>query len=212
MENTTKKSSVSRKILVFGILALLLIGFPLGSYFYSKSGYNSRVKAQSELKDYGKIRGAYIIWPDGTKEDQLKGKVCVIHFLGENPDLTPANKQVLDDGEELYQQFGYKGSSIRNDFRFVLVGEGGTSEFKSHMQTRPSIDFSNWVWTGGLGSWTTILKNGYDYYCTSENITPYPEYYALTDTSGVIRRFYNVEDRSEVNRMVHQIALLLPKE
>jgi hypothetical protein len=211
MENTQEKSSGSRKFVISAILFMLLIAFPAASYFYSKSGFDSRVKAQGELKDYGKIRGSYIIWPDGTKEDQLKGKVCVLHFMGENPDLTAVNKQILDDGEELYQQFGYKAGSLRNDFRFVLIGEGGTAEFKSYMQTRPSIDFSNWVWTGGLGSWTTILKNGYDYYCTSEKVRPYPEYYALADTSGVIRRFYNVEDRSEVKRMVHQIALLLPK-
>jgi hypothetical protein len=211
MENTTEKTSKGKKIWIYSIATLLLVGFPLASYYYSKSGMNSRLEAQAEMKDFGKIRGSYIIWPDGTKEDQLKGKVCVIHFLGQNPELTPANKQILDDGEALYEQFGYKAGSFRNDFRFVLIGEGGTAEFKSYMQTRPSIDFSNWVWTGGLGSWTTILKNGYDYYCTKENVKPYPEYYALADTAGIIRRFYNVEDRKEVNRMIHQIALLLPQ-
>lgn len=211
MENNSEKGNKRNRVLTYSILILLVVVFPAASYFYSRNGFNSRVKAQSELKDYGKIRGSYIIWPDGTKEDQLKGKVCVLHYFGENPDLTPANKQILDDGEELYNQFGYKGNSLRNDFRFVMVGEGGSAEFKSYMQTRPSIDFSNWVWTGGLGSWRTILENGYNYYCTSEKVTPYPEYYALTDTSGIIRRFYNVENREEVKRMVHQIALLLPK-
>ena len=211
MSNKEETPSKKRNIITYAIIGLLIIVFPAISYVYLKKGLNDRIDVESEMKDYGKIRGAYIIWPDDTKEDQLKGKVCVIHMFGENPDFTPVNKKIIDHGEELFKQFGYKPEADRNDFRFVLIGEGGTAEFKSYFQTRPSSEMSNWVWTGGLGSWTTILQNGFDYYCQSNKITPYPEYYALTDTSGIIKRFYNADDEKEVNRMVHQIALLMPK-
>lgn len=206
-----KKQSLVRKYFVYAVLFLLLVVFPAVSYIYLKKGFDWRVEAQNELQDYGKIRPAYIIWQDGSKEDQLKGKVCVVHFFGENPDLTPTNKKLIDLCEELVKQYGYKPESERNDFRLALVAEGGTAEFKSYVQTRPLSEMSNYVWTGGLGSWTSILKNGFDFYCSKNKVAPYPEYFALTDTSGVIRRFYNAEDSKEVDRMVEQIALLLPK-
>jgi hypothetical protein len=200
-----------RKVFVYGVIAFLLLVLPAVSYLYLYKGFKWRVDAQSELQDYGKIRAAYSIWPDGTKENLRKGKVCVLHLFGANPELTPANKLIMDTGEELYKQFGFKGEAASDHFRIVMISEGGSTEFRSYAQTRPSSDMVNWVWTGGLGSWTTILKNGYDYYCVKSKVTPYPEYYALSDTSGVIRRFYNAEDPEDVKRMVQQTALLLPK-
>lgn len=211
-DNEVKSTSSLRKIFVYAVLSLLLIGFPAISYIYLKDGFQWRVEAQSELQDYGKIRGAYVVWGDGSKEDQLKGKVCVVHLFGDQPDLTPANQHLIDVCEELHIQYGFKPGSEQNDFRLALIAEGQTPAFKNYVASKPSAEMATWVWTGGLGSWTTILKNGYDYYCIKNKISPYEDYFALTDTSGIIRRFYNAQDPGEVNRMVQQIALLLPNK
>lgn len=200
------------KVLVYGVIALLLFVLPAMSYFYLYKGFQWRVEAQSELQDYGKIRAAYKIKEDGTEVDLLKGKICVLHLFGENPGLTAANKSVLDNGEELFKQFGYKVGADRDDFRIVMIAEGSSPEFRAYAQSRPSANMPNWVWTGGIGSWTTILKNSFDYYCVKNKIESYPAYFAVSDTSGVIRRFYNAENPEEVKRMVQQIAILLPKE
>ena len=164
-----------------------------------------RKTAQAELADYGKIRGAYLIFPDGERQDQLKSKVVVTHIFGENPDLTNSNKQMIDTGERLFKQFGQN-----TYFRLAMIAEGGTAEFKSHHQTLPSADYATWVWTGGLGSWRTILENGYEKYCLEQSVSPQKEYFGLADTSGTIRRFYNALDEKEIGRMVEHISLLLP--
>lgn len=201
-----------RKVFVFGVIAVLLFVLPAVSYLYLYKGFKWRVDAQAELQDFGKIRAAYRIMPDGNKENLLKGKVCVLHLFGENPELTAANKLILDTGEELFKQFGGASPEPEKDnFRLVMISEGGSTEFRSYAQTRPSSDMNTWVWTGGLGSWTTILKNGYEGYCVKTKAGRHPEYYAVSDTSGVIRRFYNAEDAEEVKRMVQHVALLLPK-
>lgn len=211
-ETEVKSSSPFSKLVVYGIVGLLLVVFPAISYIYLKDGFKWRVQAQSELQDYGKIRAAYVVWQDGSKEDLLKGKVCVVHQFEEQPDLTPANQRIIDLCEELHKQYGFKPGSDQNDFRLAMVAEGQTAAFKSYIDAKPSAEMATWVWTGGMGSWTTILKNGFDYYCIKNNITPYEDYFALTDTSGVIRRFYNAQDPAEVDRMVQQIALLLPNK
>lgn len=208
--NTSEKVSTQRKGLIFVVLFFILVVLPAGSWFYLRGGLNWRHQAQAELQDYGKIRGAYIIYPDGTKENQLKGKVCVLHFFGERPDLSNENKMILDTGEKLVKQFGYKPGNAEDYFRLVMICEGGTAEFKTHKQTLPTADLVNWVWTGGLGSWNSILANGYDSFCQKNNEQPSNEYYALTDTSGTIRRFYDALDEKDLGRMVEHISLLLP--
>jgi hypothetical protein len=207
----SEQVSIKRKTFVFAVLFLLLVVLPAGSWFYLSGGLNWRKQAQAELQNYGKIRTAQIIYPDGTKENMLAEKVCVIYYFGANPDLTEANRKVLDTGERLFKQFGYKSGNQYDDFRLVMIAQGGTAEFKTHAQTLPSADFANWVWTGALGSWRTILVNAYDLYCQQNNKQPDENYFAVSDTSGTIRRFYNAVDEKELGRMVEHIAILLPK-
>jgi hypothetical protein len=205
MENTENKPSLGRKVYIAAALFFILVALPAVSWFYLRGGINWRKEAVAELANYGKIRSATIIWPDGTTEDQLQGKVVVVHIFGEDPDLTEANRQILDTAEKLFNQFGQN-----YNFRMALVTSGGTAEFRSHFQTMPSADHAVWVWTGGLGSWRTIILNGYESFCLAEGISPDQEYYALADTSGTIRRFYDALDKKQVDRMVQHIALLLP--
>ncbi|MBK9337129.1 MAG: hypothetical protein IPM98_11340 [Lewinellaceae bacterium] len=202
--------SFKRKTFIFSVLFLLLVVLPAGSWFYLRGGLNWRKQAQAELQNYGKIRSAQIIYADGTKENMLAEKVCVVYYFGANPDLTEVNRKILDTGERLFTQFGYKSGNQYDDFRLVMITQGGTAEFRTHAQTLPSADFANWVWTGGLGSWRTILVNAYDLYCQKNKVEPVEHYFALTDTTGTIRRFYNAVDEKELGRMVEHIALLLP--
>lgn len=205
MENLEQKPSTGRKVYIAAALFVILVALPAVSWIYLNNGLNWRKKAVAELASYGKIRGAYILWPDGTKDDQLKSKVVVLHIFGENPDLTETNRKIIDTGEKLFNQFGQN-----YNFRLAMIAEGGSSEFRSYAQTRPSADYATWVWTGGLGSWRTIILNGYESFCLAEGVRPVPEYYALADTSGTIRRFYNALDDKQLGRMVEHIALLLP--
>ncbi|MEI6409048.1 MAG: hypothetical protein WCR52_06680 [Bacteroidota bacterium] len=204
MEN--EKVSKTRKVFIFIALFIILVALPAGSWFYLKSGLNWHKAAVAELGDYGKIRGAFIIFPDGEKRDQLKGEVVVIHIFGDAPDLTEANKQIIEVNKRLYDQFG------QNEFfRLAMIAEGGTTEFRSAVQKIPSIDYATWVWTGGLGSWRTIIENGYESFCLAQHVSPVKEYFALADKTGKIVRFYDALDEKQVGRMVEHIAMILPK-
>lgn len=203
MSKATEKAPLGRKIMIIVILIIM----PAMSWYYLSGGLHWRKQAVSELGAYGQIRGAYTLWPDGTKEDMLKDKVVVLHIYGENPDLTPENKKMLETSQELYKQFGKN-----KNFRIALIAEGGTVEFRSAVQTIPSIDYATWVRTGGLGSWRTIIENGYESFCIKTGSKPVPQYFVLADTAGIIRRYYDALDHAQVNRMVQQVALLLPQD
>ncbi len=201
-----------RRFWVAGVIALLLFGLPAVSWLYLRNGLNWRRQAQAELQDYGKIIPVPIIYADGIKDNLIAQKVCVIHYFGVNPDLTPENKFILDTGERLFKQFGFKSAAIPDHFRLVMISREGTPEFRTYARTLPSADYATWVWSGGLNSWRSVLLNAYTAYCQQNGLKPVERYYALADTSGTIRRFYNALDEKEIGRMVEHIALLLPKE
>jgi hypothetical protein len=201
------KVSLQRKLIIGAALTAVLIVIPGMSWYYLSTGLEWRKKAKAELRDFGKIREAFVIYPDKTRVDVLDSKVCVLYFFGEEPDLTETNKKVLDDFEKLWDQFGTKGDN--DNLRVVMIHQGGTAEFLTYAQTKPNYDY--WIKTGGLGGWTTILINGYDAFCQSEGISPDKSYYCLADTSGTMRRFYNTTSTAEVERMVQHIGLILPR-
>lgn len=214
MENSNEKVTPRRRAVIMGLLFIILVVLPGISWLYLRNGLNWHKKAVAELRYYGQIRPAYFILPTGEKFNDLENKVCVVASLGVNPDLTEGNKRILDVGERLFNQFGkMSDETIRPDFRIVIVCEGGTAEFTSYYQKLPSYDYATWTKTGGVGAWETILKNQYEKFCLDEGIkTPATSYFALTDPAGNIRRFYDVMDDAQVNRMVEHIALLLPKQ
>lgn len=207
MNDTAHKTA--KKKINWSLLGLFIFFFILApglSWLYLKMGYNWRKEAITELQHFGQIRSAPIIYANGTREDRAKGKVCVIHIFGANPDLTPTNKRILDINEKLFDQF-----KESDDFRLVMVAEGGTAEFKSYMQKQESVDFVTSVYTGGVASWEAVMNNSYDVYKTRTGARAVRNWYALADTMGTIRRYYNADDDAEIDRMVQQIAILLPK-
>lgn len=205
---TQKEQQVSfrQKAWVVFRLALLLVVLPGGAWFYLQKGLSWRKAVQSELRQYGKIRGAYLI-ESGNKIDLLKGKVCVMHlFPDSDAALDNANQKVLDTADRLLKQFG------QNDgFRVVMISDNPSTELKSHYQKMIGSEDAAWVWTGGTGSWRTILQNAYESYGLAEKTTPVKTYLALADTTGAIRSFYNVENEAEVERLAVHISLLLPQ-
>jgi hypothetical protein len=205
MSNETTKPSKQKTILRGAILALILVVLPVISYYWLNSGFQLRKEALGKNANYGKVRSVPVIYPDGQKEDQIDGKVCVLHIFGETPDLTDDNRKILDTCEKLFDQFGPNPY-----FRLTLVSKEPTSEFRSHCQKMPSSDFVTWAWSAAIGSWRTIIENGYESYCIAEDVKPVKEYFAVCDTSGQIRRYYNALDDKEIDRMAQHIAILLP--
>ncbi len=209
--DTDQKPTKSRRLIIASILLVILVGFPAASYIYMNNGYNWRKQAVSELGQYGKIRPAFLILSNGERQNRLESSVAVIHVFEKDPDLTEANRKILDDGERLFKQFGMLGDMrVRSDFRIAMVIDGGTAEFTSYRQKLPNSDYATFVWTGGLDAWKGIVDYGFQQFCKKEGVEPFPEYYALTDTSGQIRRYYNALDEKQVGRMVEHIAMLLP--
>jgi hypothetical protein len=207
MSNTDEqKPSLSRKFIVTAALLLILVALPAISYLYLRDGLAWRKTAVAELGEYGKILPAYAIYPGNVRIDELDGKVCVVHVFEEAPTLTPENQKILEVCDRLCAQFGQA-----DGFRMAMVAEKQQSDFRAYWQKLPTSDNFAWSWTGARGSWGVVMDNGYKVF-TERGARKADRYFALADTSGTIRRFYNALDEKEINRMVQQIAILMPTQ
>jgi hypothetical protein len=207
MSTDNTPPSTGRKIFVFTFLSLVLVVFPAVSWLYLRNGLNWQRAVRAELGSYGKIRPVYRIEPGDVKTDQIKGKVCLLHLFPDGDAALDAdNKAVLDMGARLYKQFR------QNDaFRLVMISDDPATDLKAHYQTLEGTQpGGTWIWAGGTGSWRTILQNAYESYTLAEKTKPVKSYLALSDTTGTIRCFYNLNQQTEVDLMVAHVALLLP--
>jgi hypothetical protein len=210
-EVSTTKSAISR---IGGMIlaTLLLIVLPAMSYMYLSKGWAYRKQVQAELRNYGKINPAMATLPDGSVVDQLDGCVTVIHAFLPNTDLTPDNQRVIDLYKGLYEQFGYKtAESNPRAFRLALAASNSTPAFQSHVRAIPNGRRENWVWLNDYANWSAMLQQGLEQYCREEKMAPFPNWVAVSDTSGTIRRFYNIDQPETIQRMIHQINLLMPQ-
>jgi len=79
-QENTGKSAGKNKIVRTAIIVFMLVVLPALSYYYLSGGLQLRKDAIGKKETYGQVRPIYVIYPDGLKEDQIKDKVCVIHY------------------------------------------------------------------------------------------------------------------------------------
>ncbi len=195
------------------VLATILIILPAVSWFYLRDGLNWHKKAVAELGHYGQIPVHNLHSPNGTKANVLAGAVTVVHIFGNGVELTEDNKTIMNNVERLQQRFGrLSDGRMRPGFRLAMISSNEASEFKSRYQTMLSVDDPTWVWTHALGAWPSPITKGYEMYCQDQGVKPVKHYFALADTSGQLRRFYNALDEAELGRLVEHIPFLLPKD
>jgi hypothetical protein len=210
-EASTTKSVVRR---VGGLLlaTLLLIVFPALSYMYLSKGWEFRKQVQGELRNYGKVATATTTLPDGSVVDQLDACVTVLHAFPTQADITPENQRVLDLCKGLYEQFGYKTAENNpRAFRLALVAANPTPAFQAFVDKIPNGRRENWVWLQNDSAWAPLMRRGLEQYYQEEKIAPFENWVAVADTSGTIRRYYNIDQPESIQRMIHHINLLMPK-
>lgn len=219
------KPSLKSKIQTLAILTIL-IGFPLLSWYYLKTGYNYQMEARSELKEYGKLPAFNFTSHNGEtySSDSLENKMSVISFFGKNGKI---NQQMFNTMRKLNTQFGDNKNlellivSIESQLNAPGVLESifkinQFDEKQHHFLTSSNPEVQKWMGEGIKvpTKWTEkenapaeisfeVNKSG--------TIGEYP-FFVLVDKTQMIRNFYHIDRSDEVKRMVEHIALLLPRE
>jgi len=180
-----------------GLLLLFLVGFPVVSYFYLKSGYDYRVEAMQELQEYAPLPDgpATDIWGDtlDTGKD-----IVLLHFV----DLqNTAQRDLIGKYMgEIHEQFDgidrvqfWAGFQPVDSTRIRAFLKNYDLQDPTQYRVLDRSDFSG------------------DFTFLDADVTSRP-FVMLSDTTGTIRNFYNLENGKELVRLVEHITYLMPPE
>lgn len=191
-----------RNWLQIGILLLFLVGFPIVSYIYLKKGYDYRVEAMQELKDYGSIPGipATTVWGDSVDIEKQSNQIVVLHYinLSDNEEKALIGKYM----NELHQQF----DGIERVRFWGGYAPSDSAQVAAFMEEMDLIDFDQYLAFPA----TAVSTNGIQ--LPEGAPTMDKPLVFLADTTGTVRSFYNLENGREVVRLVEHITFLVPPE
>lgn len=179
-------ASKTSKIVLLVALGLLM-GAPIISYFYLKSGYDYRLESLHVLSDKGAVSPFNLVVDSTTNlsDDDLKTSITVVAMLeGSEEDIS-----YLDDLFEQYKE--------RNEFRILAFVDQGETQLIDERYVRvnaaPSISrqFFNNTFTDTI-EWQRPS-------------------FVLLDTAGHVRNMYPGKDKGESVRLVEHIAIVLPR-
>jgi len=180
-----------------GLLLLFLVGFPVVSYFYLKSGYDYRVEAMQELQDYAPLPQAPVtnLWGDSL---QTGPDIVLLHFI----DLQNTGQRDLMGKYmgELHEQFDGIGR-VQFWAGFEPVD---SQQIKAYLDTYSLQDPEQYH---------VVKRTDFtgDFAFLEADVTAKP-FVLLSDTTGTIRNFYNLENGKELVRLVEHITYLMPPE
>jgi len=202
-----QKSKYSKPsfLISVAILLLLLVGLPIGSWFYLQSGLEYRQELLGQLKDHGVIPSMSLQTHTGEE------------FTNQMIDDRIVVASVLDfSSEGLKTAFGNSLTKLHDQF-----DERNEVAFLMHIADSTTTDAAVEAFAEAYAltdARQCYFLRGADGEYAAKTLYNMPEeaieslaYYALADTSNTVRHYYDVRKEEDVKRLVEHIAIILPQ-
>lgn len=205
----SKKKFNIRGLLPSLALFLFLVGLPLGSWYYLKQGYKYRKAALEELKDYGALPAFTTTTLGGQQVEiaDLDSGLLVVYLAD------PAEPLADTAGNRLtpiVDQFSER-KDIHFLFQFTVPEGTATAVLESYLE-RYQLTVSERV----LPAYSAP---GAQQKLAEALGFPYPEgqdhannTFVLLARGGEIRRYYDLREAPETERLVTHLAMLMPTD
>lgn len=181
-----------RKILQFAALGLMLIIFPLGSWYYLRMGYNERKGALDQLTYEIPLNDFQVVDQEGrtiTRKD-LQGGFAVV---GEVKTFD-ANDPIIEASEGLFEEF----ATSKKMALLTYVENFDRNAIDQYLSALESDSLrSEWHFIQGKNPFDNVFQ------------TDQHHHLALVDTFGVVRNYYDATNRSEIEDMAKHIAMFV---
>jgi len=189
----------SKSILQFIFLLAIFGGVPVVSWYYLQTGLDYRLKALAELSNLGKVQMDSRVSFDNKilSASDIKSNVHVGIWFPEGIEKAEANS--LIHLYELHEQF-----KSRSDISFFIYTKAESTDslmsFVKKNKFSPSPIFYFFPDTG-------VQRI---YYFMKPELSSVAV--ALVDTSGSVRKHYNLVSGKELTRLTEHMAMILPIE
>ncbi len=192
MENSRWTVSKTAQFLAF---VAMMVVMPALSWYYLRSGRDERRAAMAELKDFGKIPAFELVDVNEkpVSDRSLRGKLAILNF---------PKSAASPPREDLLHQF-----DNRDDVRFLSFYTDSAALVRSFLQGKfpkgnPRLSAL------ALPVDHPFLKKMGE--ASAASNIPMERLFVLADTTCTLRRFYDMDNRSDMVRLVQQIALIMP--
>lgn len=209
----TDRKKISGKIQV-AILVFFIVFMPLGSWYYLQSGFNYHKKLMSDLKDYGKIPEFNLLTQNGDSlnSNDLHGKIMIVNFYAENK---PSTALTTDYARKILSQF-----KNRTDLIFLFHSLNPEMQhdslLKAVAEKENLLNHQVYFLSGDEVETAELFTLGYKIPMPEKKAAgQLPEecpFFVLIDTNLTIRNYYDVNDKTSMDRLVEHLAIILPRE
>ena len=189
----------SKSIFQFIFLLAIFGGVPVISWYYLQTGLDYRLKALAELSNLGTVQMDSRVSFDKrtlTAAD-IKGKVHVGIWFPEGIEKADANS-LLHLGE-VHEQF-----KSRSDISFFIYTKS------TSIDSLMSFVKKNKFFPSPVFYFFPDVSVQRIYYFMKPEVSSVPV--ALVDTSGSVRKHYNLVSGKELTRLTEHLAMILPIE
>lgn len=188
----------SKSIWQFIFLLAIFGGVPVISWYYLQTGLDYRLKALAELGDLGPMEKETRVSFDKIvfSPDKSKGKVHLGIWYPNGLENETSSMKFLD---ELHEQF-----KSRRDISFYVFTHS------KHPDSLIAFVERNKLFPSPIISYFPDLGVQRMYYFMKPVVGEIPV--ALVDTSGIVRKHYNLASGKELTRLTEHLAMLLPIE
>lgn len=189
-------------------LILVLIVLPGVGYFYQQQGLNYHNARKAELDSLGIVGNFSFLdqYNEPIERADLNGKMCVVGFLS------------ADCGgfcDTLTQRLTFIQQQFDDNPNILLLTNTTAPETDSasvvlNYSKKHKTTEGKWFWLTPKKDETAAYKTYLDNFKV-DMANGYANQLALVDTSGVIRRYYDIADDYEVNRLIIHLSKFAPR-
>lgn len=192
-----KKSKIHWRVV--GMLFLILIILPAGSWYYLTQGYNYRKDLLNDLKEeFGLVKDyeAETTFGEVFGTEDIKANTAIVHFMGKNATEKDSIWSLMT---RLHEQF-----DERNDIMFI-------SHISDADSLQMSPDTAQWkILKGTSAYFDRLARDNYKLPLKpGETILNNP-YLVLLDSTK-IRQYYDYRDPMQAGRLVEHITIVMPR-
>ncbi len=211
IEKIEKKT---KRIWTILALSFFLIVLPLGSWYYLQLGYNYNKGVMKKLAPKGKIPNFSFTDQNGDviTNDSLKGKLYIADFF-----FASCPNECLQMAKNLQKvQDAFKDNSKVVIVSFSTDPYNDTTEvLKRYAENLGALPNQWYFLRGAQEKVFKLAKEGFklpaDIKDNPSDIIHSP-YFVVVDAKGQIRNYYDGTDETEVNVMITNVSMIMPRE
>ena len=183
------------------LLAIILVGFPAGSWYYLQKGLDYQRGIQADLTELGTLTPFELQILQGKDIDfeYLENKVLIAAYLDANQ--SKSDGQIGEILFQLHDQF-----DDRDDVLFLIHSNKTSGTIDTYLDKHQFSDPDQCFFLSVEGEQEFQQK----YFLPNELSAS--ETIAVTDIKKMVRRHYNINQPKDLKLLVEHITLLFPRQ